>query len=76
MAAVTAAFLVAAADGNASEQEYDALLDRLEILGGVDRDKVDQILTVVSNQVEASGWASPVHLVPPGARWILGVQTI
>ena len=29
-AAVTSAFLIAAADGNASEQEYDALLDRLE----------------------------------------------
>lgn len=55
-AAVTTAFLVAAADGNASEQEYDALLDRLEILGDVDRDKIDELLTVVSNQVEASGF--------------------
>ena len=55
-AAVTSAFLVAAADGNASEQEYDALLDRLEILGGVDRDKVDEKLTAASNQLEASGF--------------------
>ncbi len=36
--AVTTAFLVAASDGSASEAEQDALLDRLEILGGVDRD--------------------------------------
>jgi len=55
-AAVTSAFLIAAADGNASEQEYDALLDRLEILGGVDRDKIDALLTTVSNDVEASGF--------------------
>ena len=55
-AAVTSAFLIAAADGNASEQEYDALLDRLEILGGVDRDKIDELLTTVSNDVEASGF--------------------
>lgn len=62
-AAVTSAFLVAAADGNASEQEYDALLDRLEILGGVDRDKVDELLTVASNQVEASGFEQPIARV-------------
>jgi tellurite resistance protein len=55
-AAVTSAFLIAAADGNASEQEYDALLDRLEILGGVDRDKIDELLTTVSNDVEANGF--------------------
>jgi tellurite resistance protein len=55
-AAVTSAFLIAAADGNASEQEYDALLDRLEILGGVDRDKIDELLTAVSNDVEANGF--------------------
>lgn len=55
-AAVTTAFVVAAADGHASEQEYDALLDRLEILGDVDRDKIDQLLTVASNQLEASGF--------------------
>src|SRR5262245_38512610 len=55
-AAVTTAFLIAAADGNASEQEYDALLDRLEILGGVDRDSVDELLTIASNHVEASGF--------------------
>jgi tellurite resistance protein len=55
-AAVTSAFLIAAADGNASEQEYDALLDRLEILGGVDRDRIDELLTAVSNDVEANGF--------------------
>jgi len=55
-AAVTSAFLIAAADGNASEQEYDALLDRLEILGGVDRDKIDALLTIVSNDIEANGF--------------------
>lgn len=55
-AAVTSAFLIAAADGNASEQEYDALLDRLEILGGVERDKIDELLTAVSNDVEANGF--------------------
>ena len=43
-------------DGSASEAEYDALLDRLEILGGVDRDKIDELLTTVSNQVEATGF--------------------
>jgi tellurite resistance protein len=55
-AAVTSAFLIAAADGHASEQEYDALLDRLEILGGVDRDKIDDLLTSVSEELEASGF--------------------
>ena len=55
-AAITAAFLIAAADGHASEDEYDALLDRLEILGGVDRDKVDELLTAASSQLEASGF--------------------
>lgn len=62
-AAVTTAFLVAAADGSASDQEYDALLDRLEILGGVDRDKVDAVLTVASNQVEASGFEPSIARV-------------
>ena len=55
-AAITSGFLVAAADGSASELEYDALLDRLEILGGVDRDKIDEVLTMVSNDVEANGF--------------------
>lgn len=54
--AVTCAFLIAAADGHASEEEYDALLDRLEILGGVDRDKVDELLTVATNELESSGF--------------------
>jgi tellurite resistance protein len=55
-AAITSAFLVAAADGSQSESEYDALLDRLEILGGIDRDKIDELLTTVSNDVEANGF--------------------
>jgi tellurite resistance protein len=55
-AAVTCAFLVAASDGNQSEQEYDALLDRLEILGGVDRDRIDELLTAASQDVDANGF--------------------
>jgi tellurite resistance protein len=55
-AAVTCAFLVAAADGSQSETEYDALLDRLEILGGIDRDRIDEVLTTVSNDVESTGF--------------------
>lgn len=55
-AAVTTAFLVAAADGHQSEQEYDALLDRLEILGGIDRDRIDELLTAAANAVEATGF--------------------
>ncbi|HEX5057951.1 MAG TPA: tellurite resistance TerB family protein [Kofleriaceae bacterium] len=62
-AAVTSAFLIAAADGNASEQEYDALLDRLEILGGVDRDKIDELLTSVSNDIEANGFEGRIARV-------------
>ncbi|MDX2089977.1 MAG: TerB family tellurite resistance protein [Kofleriaceae bacterium] len=54
--AVTCAFVIAAADGHASEEEYDALLDRLEILGGVDRDKVDELLTVATNELESAGF--------------------
>src|SRR3569832_2433391 len=55
-AAVTTTFLVAAADGEASEEEHDALLDRLEILGGVDRDKIDDQLMAVSRDLAASGF--------------------
>jgi tellurite resistance protein len=55
-AAVTTAFLIAAADGNVSEQEQDALLDRLEILGGVDRDKIDELLTDIARDVEGEGF--------------------
>lgn len=70
-AAVTAAFLVAAADGHASEEEHDALLDRLEILGGVDRDKIDEQLTAAARDLEASGFepriARVAELVEGGA---------
>jgi tellurite resistance protein len=62
-AAITSAFLVAAADGSQSEQEYDALLDRLEILGGIDRDKIDELLTSVSNDVEANGFEGRLERV-------------
>lgn len=55
-AAITSAFLIAASDGHASEQEYDALLDRLEILGGVDRDTIDALLTAAASALEAGGF--------------------
>lgn len=63
-AAITTAFLIAAADGSASESEYDALLDRLEILGGIDRDKIDEVLTAVSNDVEANGFEPRLARLP------------
>jgi len=62
-AAVTTAFLIGAADGSVSEQEQDALLDRLEILGGVDRDKIDELLTEVSRDVEANGFEPRISRV-------------
>jgi len=62
-AAITSAFLIAAADGQASEDEYDALLDRLEILGGVDRDKIDELLTVASSGLEANGFEPQIARV-------------
>jgi len=62
-AAVTTAFLIGAADGTVSEQEQDALLDRLEILGGVDRDKIDELLTEVSRDVEANGFEPRISRV-------------
>jgi tellurite resistance protein len=55
-AAITGAFLIAAADGSASELEHDALLDRLEILGGVDRDRIDELLAAAAKELEASGF--------------------
>ncbi len=54
-AAINAGFLVAAADGAASEVEYDALLDRLEILGGVDRDAIDDKLASAARHLEGMG---------------------
>lgn len=55
-AAVTTAVVIAAADGSMSEQEQDALLDRLEILGGVDRDKIDELVTDVTRDLEGAGF--------------------
>jgi len=55
-AAVNAAFVIAAADGSASEQEYDALLDRMEILGNIERDKIDEHMTTAASELEASGF--------------------
>ncbi|MFT3696668.1 MAG: tellurite resistance TerB family protein [Kofleriaceae bacterium] len=55
-AAVTTAVVIAAADGSMSEQEQDALLDRLEILGGVDRDKIDELVTDVTRDIEGNGF--------------------
>ena len=54
-AAINAAFLIAASDGAQSEVEYDALLDRLELLGGIDRDKIDEQLTSAAHLLEESG---------------------
>lgn len=59
-AAVTAAFVIAAADGTASADEYDALRDRLEILGGVDSEKIDEYFTAAANQLEGKGFATPI----------------
>lgn len=55
-AAIGGAFLIAAADGQASEVEHDALIDRLEILGGVDRDRIDTYLADAARSVEESGF--------------------
>ena len=55
-AAVTCAFSIAAADGSASELEYDALLDRLELLGGIDRDKIDELVLNASHLLEETGF--------------------
>jgi tellurite resistance protein len=62
-AAITSAFLIAAADGQASEAEYDALLDRLEILGGVDPDKIDELLTAAASGLEANGFEPQIARV-------------
>lgn len=59
-AAVTAAFVIAAADGTASADEYDALRDRLEILGGVDSDKIDELFSAATRAVEANGDAPAI----------------
>ena len=55
-AAVMCAFAVGAADGGVSAEEYDALLDRLVILGDVDRDQVDEHLTAAAGWLEADGF--------------------
>ncbi|MBA3817788.1 MAG: tellurite resistance TerB family protein [Deltaproteobacteria bacterium] len=62
-AAVTSAFLIAAADGQASEQEYGTLLDRLELLGGVDRDTIDELLTAAAHDLEAAGFEARIARV-------------
>ena len=59
-AAVTGAFLIAAADGHADEVEHDALLDRLEILGGVDRDIIDDHLTEAARALEETEFAAVI----------------
>jgi tellurite resistance protein len=48
-AAVAAGYVIALADGEASEQERDALRNRLEILGDVDRDKLHDALSHAAN---------------------------
>jgi tellurite resistance protein len=59
-ASVTAAFVIAAADGSASAEEYDAVRDRLEILGGVDSEKIDEYFSAAANQLEGKGFATPI----------------
>ncbi len=54
-AAITCAFALGAADGSVSPEEYDALLDRLLILGDVDRDAADEHLTTAANLLERDG---------------------
>jgi tellurite resistance protein len=56
-AVVVGAFVVGAADGAVSAEEYDALLDRLIILGDVDRDAVDELLGGAAQAMEADGAA-------------------
>jgi tellurite resistance protein len=53
-AAIASAYVIAAADGTVSEDEHDALLDRLQILGDVDRDRIDALLTGVAELHAAS----------------------
>lgn len=55
-AAIGCAFVLAAADGEASADEYDALLDRLVILGDVDRDVIDAHLEEAARQLEDDGF--------------------
>lgn len=62
-AAINAAFLIAASDGAQSEQEYDVLLDRLELLGDVDRDLIDEKLTNAARELESSGVAPRVAYI-------------
>lgn len=57
-AAVTCAFVLGAADGAVSAEEYDALLDRLLILGDVERDAADEHLTAAANLLEREGEAA------------------
>ncbi len=62
-AAVTGAFLIGAADGDVSELEHEALLDRLEILGGVDRDKIDDHLTEAARMLEEADFEALIGKV-------------
>ncbi|MEZ4364859.1 MAG: TerB family tellurite resistance protein [Kofleriaceae bacterium] len=55
-AAVIAAFVLGAADGGVSAEEYDALLDRLQILGDVDRDAIDGHLTAAARALDTDGF--------------------
>ena len=55
-ASVTAAFLIAAADGTVSPEEYDELLAKFEHGAGADRDAVDGILTRTASAVEGAGF--------------------
>lgn len=62
-AAITGAFVIAAADGQASEVEHDALIDRLEILGGVDRERIDGFLTEAARTLEEGSFEEAIGKV-------------
>src|SRR3954465_11720918 len=62
-AAITGAFVIAAADGQASEVEHDALIDRLEILGGVERERIDTHLASAARTLEEGAFEEAIGKV-------------
>lgn len=60
-AAITSAYIIAAADGTVSDDEHEALLARLQILGDVDRDRIDAILTRIAEHY-AAAHAEPLYV--------------
>lgn len=76
-AAISAAYLIAIADSEHSPEEYDALVDRLQILGDVDRDKIEDHLSSAANDYEGRSGDELVDDIrqivtdPEGARAVL-----